>query len=97
MLRRWRAGRGRRRAPLILALVGALGVGWVFGSRVLAIHRTGGELRGLRAREERLTAEIGALRRKLAEAGLPEVVEREARRKLRWGFPDEERIVILRR
>lgn len=97
MLRRWRAGRGRGRVPLILALVGALGLGWVFGSRVLAIHRTGAELRELRAREERLTAEIGALRRRLAEASLPAVVEQEARVRLRWGFPDEERIVILGR
>lgn len=83
--------------PLILALVGALGLGWVFGSRVLAIHRTGAELRALAAREERLAVEIGDLRRRLAEAGHPAVVEREARRKLRWGFPDEERIVILGR
>ncbi len=97
MLRRWRAGRGRRHVPLILALIGALGLGWVFGSRVLAIHRTGVELRALASREERLVVEIGDLRRRLAEAGLPAVVEREARRKLRWGFPDEERIVILRR
>ncbi|MCX7750186.1 MAG: hypothetical protein N2320_01255 [Candidatus Bipolaricaulota bacterium] len=74
-----------------------LGLGWVFGSRLWAIHRAGAELRALRAREGWLTAEIGALRRRLAEANLPAVVEREARVRLRWGFPDEERIVILRR
>jgi len=39
--------------------------------------------------------EILTLRRKLADASLPHVVEHEARRQLRWGFPSEERIVLI--
>jgi hypothetical protein len=74
-----------------------LGIGWVFGTRIYAIRRAEADLRDLRAREGALHQEILDLRRALAEASLPEVVAREARVKLRWGFPDEERIVILRK
>lgn len=97
MLRPWRCGPARNPAHLVLAAVVVLSVGWVFGTRFLAIWRTAAELGGLYAHEERVTEEIQDLRRRLLEATLPAVVEREARRKLRWGYPDEERIVILRR
>jgi len=52
---------------------------------------------GVQARDQAVHAEIAALRQKLVEAPLPQVVEREARQRLHWGFPDEERIVIVRR
>ncbi len=97
MLRPWRPGGARRRAPLALAAAVVLGLGWVFGERTLAIRRTSAELVALREREQRVVAEIQGLRQRLAEAALPAVVEHEARVKLRWGYPDEERIVILRR
>lgn len=87
----------RRYLPLALAVVTILGLGWVFGTRIYAIRRAEADLRAFRAQEQALHAEIGALRRTLAEVALPQVVEREARHRLRWGFPDEERIVIVRR
>lgn len=100
MRRRWRRGPSdpwRRYLSLGLAVAVVLGLGWVFGTRVYAIRRTEADLRALRTQEEALNKEILDLRRRLAEVSLPHVVEREARLKLRWGFPDEERIVILRR
>lgn len=97
MPRQWRRGLDRRYLPLGLAVVIVLGLGWVFGTRVYAIRQAEAELRAFRAQEAALHAEIAVLRRKLAEASLPQVVEREARQKLRWGFPDEERIIIVRR
>ncbi|MBC7093266.1 septum formation initiator family protein [Candidatus Bipolaricaulota bacterium] len=100
MNRRWRLGRGTRRnwlLPAVGALVLIGGLGWVFGSRWVAIQRTGGELQALRADVERLSQQIARLQQELAVATRPEVVEREAREQLQWGFPNEERVVVLRR
>ncbi len=98
MPRPWPRGPGSRRyLPFGLVLVGFVAIGWVFGTRVHAIRQVEAELRAFRAQETRLHDEIEALRRRLAEATLPQVVEREARQQLRWGFPDEERIIIMRR
>lgn len=97
MLRRWRRGPARGYLPLALAVVTILGLGWVFGTRVFAIRDAAADVRALRARDQAVHAEIAALRQKLVEAPLPQVVEREARQRLHWGFPDEERIVIVRR
>jgi len=100
MRRRWRRGPSdpwRRYLSAGLAVAVVLGLGFVFGARVYAIRRAEADLRALRTQQEAYTEDILDLRRRLAEAGLPHVVEREARTKLRWGFPDEERIVILRR
>lgn len=97
MRRPWRCGPARNRAPLAVAAVVVLSLGWVFGTRSLAIWRTAAELAQLRAGEQRVAEEIQCLQRRLSEAALPAVVEREARSKLRWGYPNEERIVILRR
>lgn len=97
MPRPWRRGPARGHLLLGLAVVIVVALGWVFGTRLYAIWQAAADLRALRAEEEALHAEIGALQRKLAASSLPEVVEREARHRLRWGFPNEERIVILRR
>ncbi|GAB4308962.1 MAG: hypothetical protein Kow0097_09840 [Candidatus Bipolaricaulota bacterium] len=92
----WRHGLARRGVPLALAAVIG-GVGWVFGTRVRAIREAEADLVRLRAQEAEVQEEILVLRGKLAAATLPPVVEREARLKLHWGYPDEERIVIVRR
>lgn len=97
MPRPWQPGRGRRSLLLGLAAVTILGVGWTFGTRLFAIRNARAELSRLVQQEEELDAEIAALRHKLAVANLPAVVEQEARRRLRWGFPDEERIVLIGR
>ncbi|MBC7220793.1 hypothetical protein H5T55_04900 [Candidatus Bipolaricaulota bacterium] len=72
-------------------------MGWVFGTRVRAVREAEADLVLLRAQEAEVQEEILVLRGKLAAAALPSVVEREARTKLHWGYPDEERIVIMRR
>ncbi len=97
MPRQWRRGPDRRYFFIGLVLAVILGLGWVFGTRIHAIQETRADLLVLQEREGALHGAILALRQKLAEARLPDVVEREARAKLRWGFPDEERIVIVRR
>ncbi len=95
MPRPWQRGRGRRYLPLGLVVATILGVGWVFGTRVVDICDARAELHLLGLQEEQAHEEILALRRKLADATLPHVVEQEARRQLRWGFPNEERIVLI--
>ncbi|MCR4392108.1 MAG: septum formation initiator family protein [Candidatus Acetothermia bacterium] len=79
----------------VLLLIG--GLGWLFGSRWVAIERTAAELQALRTDVERLSQQIARLQQELAVATRPEVVEREARKQLQWGFPNEERVVVLRR
>ncbi|MDD5453458.1 MAG: hypothetical protein PHZ21_04175 [Candidatus Bipolaricaulis sp.] len=96
MLRPWRRGPARGYL-LALAVVMVLGLGWAFGTRAFAIRDAAGDVRALWARDQAVHAEIAALRQKLVKAPLPQVVEREARQRLHWGFPDEERIVIVRR
>ena len=97
MPRPWRPGLDRRHASLALLVAAVVGLGRVFGTRFLAIRGAEADLRSLRAREDALHEEIVTLQRSLVEADRPQVVEREARARLRWGFPNEERIVILRR
>ncbi len=97
MPRPWQPGRGRRYLVLGLTVVTVLGVGWAFGTRVLTIRDVRMDLIRLTREEARVHEEISTLRLKLAAAGTPQAVEEEARRQLRWGFPDEERIVLIRR
>lgn len=95
MPRPWQSGLGRRWLLLGLVGVAVLGVGWAFGARIFAIRGAQAELRHLGLQEQKAHEEILALRQKLAAAALPQVVEQEARRQLRWGFPSEERIVLI--
>jgi len=81
----------------VLALVALVigGLGWLYGSRLVAMGRLSAEVRDLRQSEENLLREIAALRERLDEADDPAVVEEEARRVLGWGYPDEERLVLI--
>lgn len=97
MLPPWRRGHARRYLPFALVMAVTLGVGWVFGTRVHAIREAEGDLVLLRAQETEVQEAILSLRRKLAAAARPDIVEWEARTQLHWGYPDEERIVIMRR
>lgn len=80
---------------IILALVGWLG--WLYGSRFLAIRRLEAEVISLRAEEKEKLREIGELEEALARTDDPQVVEEWARRLLHFGFPGEERVIIIRR
>jgi len=95
MLRPWQRGLGRRSLLLRLAVVAILGVGWAFGTRLFSVRDARADLRRLNLQQEKVFEEILTLRQKLADASLPHVVEHEARRQLRWGFPSEERIVLI--
>ncbi len=97
MPRPWQRGPGRRYLPLALVALAVLGLGWIFGSRIYLIQATKAELHRLQAQQAAIHEDVFSLRRELAAAALSPVIEREARLRLRWGFPDEERIVILRR
>jgi cell division protein FtsB len=81
----------------VLALVALVigGLGWLYGSRLVAMGRLSAEVRYLKQSEENLLREIAALRERLDEADDPAVVEEEARRVLGWGYPDEERLVLI--
>ncbi len=102
MSRPWRPGRAAGgRSPLrrffVLALVALVigGLGWLYGSRLVAMGRLSAEVRCLKQREENLLREIAALRERLDEADDPEVVEKEARAILGWGYPDERRLIVI--
>jgi cell division protein FtsB len=76
-----------------LALLGWLG--WLYGSRFLAIARLEAEVVYLRAEETAKLEEIGKLEEALARTDDPQMVEKWARRLLHFGFPGEERVIII--
>lgn len=96
MSRPWRGGLG---AKLILALVllGLGGLGTLFGLRAYALHKAQRNVWRLREEQAALQAEIQALQLAVREAEKPETVERMAREVLRWGYPDEELVILIRR
>lgn len=104
MSRPWRPGRAAHRpslGPRLLVIgmavlvLGALG--WLFGSRLVTWGRLSVEVDALRSQEEAMLREISELKERLAMADAPEVIEREARSVLGWGYPDEERLLVIRR
>ncbi|MEN3009914.1 MAG: hypothetical protein ABDI20_02850 [Candidatus Bipolaricaulaceae bacterium] len=96
MSRPWRAGWGAR-LGLALLLLALAGLGAVFGLRVHALHQARARVWALRAAHAALQEEIQRLQWELREAERPEAVERQARELLRWGYPDEELVILIRR
>ena len=98
MSRPWRNGRPASLwVGLALLFLILLGVGTVFGLRARAIVLTEREVQGLRTEQAKLWAEIEKLRVELAQAATPKVVEQKAREILRWVYPDEELVILIRR
>ncbi len=98
MSRPWRAGPPvRLGVALFLCVVLLGGVGALFGLRARAIARTAREIQALREEQNRLWAHIEELRAELARAADREVVEQKAREILRWAYPDEELVLLIRR
>lgn len=98
MNRRWPSGRAARvwgGLALLLAVLG--GIGAVFGLRLADIAATSREVQRLRQEQNRLWREIEGLRGEIREASTPAAIERMAREVLRWGYPDEEIVILLRR
>jgi len=102
MSRPWRPGRaagGPSLGPRLLVIgmaVLVLGtLGWLFGSRLVTWGRLSVEVDALRAQEEAMLREISELKQRLAVADDPEVVEQEARSILGWGYPDEQRLIVI--
>lgn len=96
MSRPWRAGWGAR-LGLALVLLGLLGLATLFGLRTYAIHRLQGRVWALREKQVSLQTEIQELQLAVKNAEKPENVERMAREVLRWGYPDEELVILIRR
>lgn len=98
MSRRWRSGWDAR--PWVYFLLSALvlaGVGTIFALRMWAISTTAHEVQSLRAKQNELWTEIETLRADLQQAATPKVVEQKAREVLRWAYPDEELVILIRR
>jgi len=98
MSRPWRNGRPASLwvgvALLVLILCGA---GIIFGLRARAISIAAQDVQRLREEQGKLQAEIEKLRLELAQAATPKVVEQKAREILRWVYPDEELVILIRR
>lgn len=98
MSRPWRNGRPASFwVGLALLLLILFGVGTVFGLRARAIALTAREVESLRKEQAKVWAEIEKLRLELAQAATPKVVEQKAREILRWVYPDEELVILIRR
>lgn len=98
MNRPWRDGRSARFwAWLALAVLFLAGIGTIFGLRIRAIAIASGEVRALREKQSELWAEIEKLKMELQHAGDPKVVEEEAREILRWAYPDEDLVILIRK
>ena len=99
--RHWRAGRLAsrwRRAVLIAAgLLVVAGLGWLYGSRFLAMHRLAAEVAVLKGEVAELARGNQELQEELAHADDPAVVERKAREELGWGYPDEVLVIPNKR
>ena len=94
----WRNGRpaslGLGLALLVFILFGA---GIVFGLRARAIAVAAQDVQRLREEQTKLWTEIEKLRLELSQAATPNVVEQKAREVLRWVYPDEELVILIRR
>ncbi|MCS7240286.1 MAG: hypothetical protein NZ651_03460 [Candidatus Bipolaricaulota bacterium] len=98
MSRRWRSGQaGKPWTWLIIGAILLAGIGAIFGLRVWAISTTAREVRNLREKQNELWAEIEALKGAIQQAATPGVVEQKAREVLRWAYPDEELVILIRR
>lgn len=98
MSRPWRSGQPHRSwMGLALLFLVLAGIGTVFGLRVYALTKTAEEVRKLREEQTKLWSEIEALRAELGRAGTPKVVEQKAREVLRWAYPEEELVILIRR
>jgi cell division protein FtsB len=98
MSRPWRNGRPASFwVGLALLFLLLSGVGTVFGLRARAIALTAHEVQKLREEQAKVQAEIEKLRFELAQAATPKVVEQKAREVLRWVYPDEELVILIRR
>lgn len=96
MSRPWRAGLGAR-LGLILVFAALSAIGALFALRAQAIQRAAERVWALRAEESALREENQKLHTELEDMGKPAVVERLAREILRWGYPDEELVILIRR
>lgn len=98
MNRPWRSGPAARPwVGLALAVIFLAGVGTVFALRARAIATAAREVQALREEQNRLWAEIERLKAEIRRAEDPKVVEEKAREILRWAYPDEELVILIRR
>lgn len=96
MSRPWPAGPSVR---LVTGLFGVLllGAGVILGLRARAIAIAAREVRALWEQKNLVSEKVERLQAELARAGDPKVVEEKAREILRWAYPDEELVILIRR
>ena len=80
---------------LLALMVG--GLGWLYGSRFLAMHRLAGEVAVLRTQADQLAQDNQRMEEQLAHIAEPSTVERLARESLGWAYPDEVLVILKRR
>lgn len=81
-------------ALVALGVIGALALS-LFVVQALEIRSLRRDLAELHAAEQAATVEQGALRERLAEADDLDAVEEEARERLGWVRPGEEKVVFV--
>ncbi len=103
MSRRWPVGRAAPAASWKRAVLAALvalavgGLGWLYGTRFLAMHRLAREVAVLAGQASHLAQENQRMEGELAHIDEPSTVERLARESLGWGYPDEVLVILERR
>ncbi|MGB9757003.1 MAG: FtsB family cell division protein [Candidatus Bipolaricaulaceae bacterium] len=98
MSRPWRNGQPAKFwARLALTILVLAGIGAIFGLRIRAIAVTSNEVRALREKQSALWVEIEKLNAELKKADDPKVVEEKAREILRWAYPDEDLVILIRK
>ena len=98
MNRRWRSGRSAKFWTwLVLGLVLLAGVSTLFGLRLRAIAIAAGEVQSLREKQNQLWADIEELQAAIRQASDLKVIEVKAREILRFAYPDEELVILIRK
>ncbi len=102
MNHQWRGGRRAERSrPAVrkwMALAGVLvvgGLGWLYGSKIAELISVTAHVQSLQQEETALLRQRAQLRESLEVVDEPEVVEAEARRVLRWGYENEELLILV--
>lgn len=98
MNRRWRNGQSAKFWTwLALGLLILAGIGALFGLRLRAIAIAAGEVQSLREKQNQLWRDIGELQASIRQATDPKVIEEKAREILRFAYPDEELVILIRK
>jgi len=98
MNRRWRSGQSAKFWTwLALGFLILAGIGTLFGLRLRAIAIAASEVRNLREEQNQLWTDIEGLQASIQRARDPKVIEEKAREILRFAYPDEDLVILIRK